>query len=100
MMLQEFNKRQVAFTTSCTKYLHLALCVPLIHGLCAVAFPGRTALGSWEDRFAQPPADGVLDPKRVGDIRIGWGGYFGVEHEKVQFGVALPQVGTVIRNKK
>jgi hypothetical protein len=57
MMLQEFNKRQVAFTTSCTKYLHLALLVPLIHGLCAVAFPGRTALGSWEDRFAQPPAE-------------------------------------------
>ncbi len=42
--------------------------------------------------------DGVLDLKRVGDIRIGWGGYFGAKGEKVQFSVALPQVGTVTWN--
>ena len=45
-------------------------------------------------------ADGVLDPKSVADIRIGWGGYFGAENEKVQFSVALPQVGTVTRDNK
>ena len=39
--------------------------------------------------------DGVLDLKRVSEIRIGWGGYFGAEGEKVQFSVAQPQVGTV-----
>jgi hypothetical protein len=57
MMSQEFNKNQVAFTASCTKHLHLALFVLLIQGFCAVAFPGITALGSWEDRFTLPPAD-------------------------------------------
>ena len=57
IMSQEFNGRQVAFTASYTKHLHLALFVSLIQGLCAVAFPGRTALGSWEDRFTLPPAD-------------------------------------------
>ena len=35
----------------------MALFVSLIQGLCTVAFPGRTALGSWEDRFNLPPAD-------------------------------------------
>ena len=57
MMLQEFSKRQAGFTISRTKRFNLALLVPLIHGLCAVALPGSTSLGSWEDRFAQPPAD-------------------------------------------
>ncbi len=45
-------------------------------------------------------ADGVLDLRRVSDIRIGWGGYFGREHEKVEFRVALPQVGVVTRGEK
>lgn len=40
-------------------------------------------------------ADDVLDLRRVADIRIGWGGYFGAEREKVQFTVALPQIGIV-----
>jgi len=31
----------------------------------------------------------------VSDIRIGWGGYLGVENEKIQFSVSLPQVGAV-----
>jgi hypothetical protein len=57
MISQEFNKRQVVFTASCTKYLHVTLFVSLIQGLCIVAFPGRTALGSWEERFTLPPAD-------------------------------------------
>jgi len=41
-------------------------------------------------------ADGVLDLKRVTDIRIGWGGYLGTEGEEIQFSVALPQVGSVV----
>ena len=44
--------------------------------------------------------DGVLDLKRVRDIRIGWGGYFGVEHESVQFSVALPQIGSIVTKMK
>jgi hypothetical protein len=39
--------------------------------------------------------DGVLDAKRVTDIRIGWGGYLGTEGEKVRFSVALPQAGAI-----
>ena len=45
-------------------------------------------------------ADGVLDTRRVGDIRVGWGGYLGGEGEKVQFSVASPQVGVVLQNDK
>jgi hypothetical protein len=40
-------------------------------------------------------SDGILDLKRISDIRIGWGGYFGAEKERIQFSVALPQFGTV-----
>jgi hypothetical protein len=36
----------------------------------------------------------------VSDIRIGWGGYFGQEDEKVEFSVALPQLGVVTRGAK
>ena len=53
---------------------------------------GRFQLASW----SKDP-DGVLDLHRVQDIRIGWGGYFGVEGEAVKFSVALPQVGAVER---
>lgn len=28
-------------------------------------------------------------------VRIGWGGYFGAEHERLQFSAALPQVGAM-----
>jgi len=44
--------------------------------------------------------DGILDLKRVSDIRIGWGGYFGVENETIQFSVTQPQAGSVIDNHK
>ena len=57
MMPQQLDKRQIAFATARTKRLHLAVSVSLIQGLCAAAFPTRTALGSWEERFAHPPAD-------------------------------------------
>lgn len=39
--------------------------------------------------------DNVLDLKKVSDIRIGWGGYYGAEHEKVQFSLSPPQAGEV-----
>ena len=70
----------------------------------SLAAPGRERTFVTLSRFQlagwSKDADGVLDLKRVGDIRIGWGGYFGAEHEKVQFSVALAQVGAVIRNHK
>ncbi len=69
-----------------------------------LAAPGRErtfiALSRFQLAGWSKDADGVLDLKRVGDIRVGWGGYFGAEHEKVQFSVALPQVGTVTRDHK
>jgi hypothetical protein len=55
----------------------------------------RFKLAAWSK-----DADGALDLKKVSDIRIGWGGYFGAEGEKVQFSVALPQAGVVVRNTK
>jgi len=39
--------------------------------------------------------DGELDLRRVKEIRIGWGGYFGAKGERVEFSVALPQVGVI-----
>ncbi len=44
-------------------------------------------------------ADGVLDLKRVSDIRIGWGGYLGTEGETVEFSVSLPQIGSLMRKE-
>ena len=38
-------------------------------------------------------ADGRLDLTRVGEIRVGWGGYFGREGEQVQFTLSPPQIG-------
>jgi hypothetical protein len=70
----------------------------------SMAAPGREHTFIPLSRFQlagwSKDADGVLDLKRVGDIRIGWGGYLGEEHEKVQFSAALPEVGTVTRNPK
>ena len=70
----------------------------------SLAAPGRertfVALSRFQLAGWSRDADGILDLKHVGDILIGWGGYFGMEHEKIQFSVALPQVGSVIRNHK
>ena len=55
----------------------------------------RFKLAGWSQ-----DADGVLDLKKVSEIRIGWGGYLGAEGEKVQFSVALPQLGVVLPNRK
>jgi hypothetical protein len=45
-------------------------------------------------------SDGELDLRRVDEIRIGWGGYFGAESEKVEFSFALPQTGSVASGGK
>lgn len=70
----------------------------------SLAAPGRertfVALSRFQLAGWSKDADGILDLKRVGDILIGWGGYFGKEHEKIQFSTALPQVGSVVRNHK
>lgn len=55
----------------------------------------RLQLAGWSK-----DADGVLDPKRVSEIRVGWGGYLGAEGEHVEFSVALPQVGVVKENAR
>ena len=70
----------------------------------SLAAPGReqsfVALSRFQLAGWSKDADGILNLKLVSDIRIGWGGYFGAEHEKIQFSVALPQVGSVIGNHK
>jgi hypothetical protein len=38
-------------------------------------------------------ADGVMDRSRISEIRIGWGGYYGYEGERVEFGFAAPRAG-------
>jgi hypothetical protein len=40
-------------------------------------------------------ADGVLDPTRITDVSIGWGGYLGSAGEQVRFQVLPPQVGLI-----
>ncbi|MGC8642743.1 MAG: glycosyl hydrolase, partial [Isosphaeraceae bacterium] len=39
--------------------------------------------------------DGMLDPSRISDVSIGWGGYLGTEGEVLRFQVESPQVGSV-----
>lgn len=39
--------------------------------------------------------DGRLDRKRITELRIGWGGYFGTENETVGFAFGQPQAGGV-----
>ena len=62
---------------------------------CSFVPLSRFQLAGWSK-----DADGILDLKHVADIRVGWGGYFGAENEKVQFSVALPQVGTLTPDPK
>jgi len=50
----------------------------------------RLQLAGWSK-----DSDGVLDLKQVKEIRVGWGGYLGAEGERVEFSVAMPQVGIV-----
>jgi hypothetical protein len=44
--------------------------------------------------------DGVLDLKRVSEIRVGWGGYLGAEGEKVVFRLAAPRAGEINGQQK
>jgi hypothetical protein len=37
--------------------------------------------------------DGKLDLDAIAAMSIGWGGYYGTEGERVEFSLALPQVG-------
>jgi hypothetical protein len=64
---------------------------------CSLSTPGhqrvfvplnRLQLAGWSK-----DADGELDLRKVNEIRIGWGGYFGTEGDRVQFSIALPQIG-------
>jgi hypothetical protein len=40
-------------------------------------------------------ADGVLDLHRVGEVRVGWGGYLGEENEQIEFTLAVPRCGAI-----
>ncbi len=70
----------------------------------SLATPGRQdSLVPWS-RFHlagwSKDADGELNLTRVSEIRIGWGGYFGTEGEKIQFSVALPRTGSIAARAK
>ncbi len=62
---------------------------------CSFIPISRFQLAGWSK-----DADGMLDLKRVSEIRVGWGGYLGAEGEKVEFSLALPQIGTLVWNQK
>ena len=53
---------------------------------------GRFQLAGWSQ-----DEKGRLDPASITEVRIGWGGYLGVQGERIQFSVALPQVGAIPR---
>lgn len=52
----------------------------------------RFQLAGW----SQDP-DGRLDPARIQDIRIGWGGYLGTEGERVELSIRAPRIGRIGR---
>ena len=51
---------------------------------------GRLQLAGWSK-----DTDGVLDLRRVGEIRVGWGGYVGREGEQIEFSLRAPRAGLV-----
>ena len=65
----------------------------------SLATPGEdrsyVALSRFQLAGWSKDADGMLDLKKVRDIRIGWGGYHGEKDEAVEFRVALPQLGVI-----
>ena len=67
----------------------------------SLAGPAREQTFIPLDRFQlagwSKDADGRLDPRRIQDIRIGWGGYLGTVGETVEFSVGLPQLGRAAR---
>lgn len=40
-------------------------------------------------------SDSELGLKHVDEIRIGWGGYVGIEGQRVEFSLTLPEIGAV-----
>lgn len=48
----------------------------------------RFQLAGWSQ-----DADGVLDPARVREVRVGWGGYYGFAGERLEFDLAVPRFG-------
>jgi hypothetical protein len=52
----------------------------------------RFQLAGWSQ-----DADGVLDPARVREVRVGWGGYYGSAAERLEFGLAVPRFGPAQR---
>jgi hypothetical protein len=50
----------------------------------------RLPLAGWSK-----DADGLLDRRRIAELRIGWGGYFGRESETVEFSVKPPRAAIV-----
>lgn len=56
---------------------------------CCFVPLNRLQLAGWSK-----DGDGLLDLKRIREIRIGWGGYYGREAERVGFSFSAPRAGT------
>ena len=70
----------------------------------SLASPGHQRLFIPLNRFQlagwSKDSDGQLDVSRIGEVRIGWGGYLGAEGERIQFSVATPQTGRIESQKR
>lgn len=42
-------------------------------------------------------ANDQLDPDQIGEIRVGWGGYYGTEQERVEFTLRTPRLTRLVR---
>ena len=76
------------------------------HGVDFLASSGRSLAAPGHERSFLPlrqfqragwstGGDGVLDPKKIRAVSVGWGGYLGKEGEQVNFSLALPKFGSV-----
>ncbi len=59
------------------------------HDRCFLALD-RLQLAGWSQ-----DTDGVLDRRRVAEIRVGWGGYVGRENEQIEFRLLMPRAGMI-----
>ncbi len=50
----------------------------------------RFQLAGWSS-----DSDATLDSRRIDEIRVGWGGYVGLEGERIQFSLRMPRAGTI-----
>ena len=77
------QKNGAEYLASTGRYLgaagHEQTCLPL----------SRFQLAGWSN-----DPNGRLDPSSVTEIRVGWGGYFGSEGEKVEFTLCAPRSAT------